>query len=180
MKVRKTLSLAILSVALLALAGCSGPLIKSKAKGATVPAPVEDATQAQTAGAGNEMNFSEEGANAERTKAPADQTYHFEYNKYDVQEEDVAAINAQGKYLAEHTQAKVRLEGNADERGSREYNIALGWKRAKAVAAILKQQGVAASQIAMLSYGKEKPLVADHDEGAYKLNRRTELVYEKR
>jgi peptidoglycan-associated lipoprotein len=116
--------------------------------------------------------------NPNRLKAPYNQTYRFEFNKYEVQQEDVASINVQANYLASHSSAKVRLEGNADERGSREYNVALGWKRAKAVAEILKQQGVSASQIAMVSYGKEKPVATGHDEDAYRLNRRVELVYE--
>ncbi|HBC71235.1 MAG TPA: peptidoglycan-associated lipoprotein, partial [Coxiellaceae bacterium] len=70
------------------------------------------------------------------------------------------------------------LEGHADERGSREYNIALGWKRAKAVAAALKQQGAGNAQIVMMSYGKEKPVALGHDESAYSQNRRVNLIYE--
>lgn len=119
--------------------------------------------------------FSEQ---ANRLKAPYDQVYRFDFDKYEVRSEDVSSIEAQANYLAAHANAKVRLEGNADERGSREYNIALGWKRAKAVATILEQQGVAPSQIAMVSYGKEKPVAFGHDEASYSLNRRANLVYE--
>lgn len=131
----------------------------------------------QTAGLGEQDGFADENS-PNRLKAPYNQTYHFGFDKYDVNQEDVASINAQAGYLVTHTSAKIRLEGNTDERGSREYNIALGWKRAKAVAAVLKQQGVSDAQIAMVSYGKEKPVAVGHDESAYSQNRRVDLVYE--
>jgi peptidoglycan-associated lipoprotein len=132
---------------------------------------------AQASGIGEQNGFGE-GYAADKLKAPANQIYHFEFDKYEVQQDDVASINAQANYLTAHKSAKVRIEGNADERGSREYNIALGWRRAKAVAAILEQQGVATSQIVMISYGKEKPVSLGHDEESFRLNRRAELVYE--
>ncbi|MEI8055144.1 MAG: peptidoglycan-associated lipoprotein Pal [bacterium] len=135
----------------------------------------QDATQ--VSGLGDPDGFADENS-SNRLKAPYNQVYHFGFNKYDVNQDDIASINVQASYLIAHTSAKVRLEGNADERGSREYNIALGWKRAKAVAAILKQQGVSDSQIATVSYGKEKPIAAGHDESAYSQNRRVDLVYE--
>lgn len=133
----------------------------------------------QTAGLNEKDGFY--GANqtpAERLKAPQNQTYHFDFDKYEVQQEDVGPINAQANYLASHAKAKVRIEGNADERGSREYNVTLGWKRAKSVATMLKQQGVATSQIAVVSFGKEKPVAFGHDEASYRLNRRVDLIYE--
>ena len=131
----------------------------------------------QTAGLGEQESFAEE-SSTNRLKAPYNQTYHFDFDKYEVGQEDVASINAQADYLVAHRVGKVRLEGNADDRGSREYNIALGWKRAKAVAAILRQQGVNEPQIAMVSYGKEKPVASGHDEGAFSQNRRVDLIYE--
>lgn len=136
--------------------------------------PVEEA---QASGMGDQSGFGDE-AMKNRLKAPYDQVYYFDFDKYDVHSEDVESINVQANYLTAHPSAKIRIEGNADERGSREYNIALGWKRAKAVGAILKQQGVIDSQIAMVSYGKEKPVAFGHDEDSYRLNRRVNLVYE--
>lgn len=134
---------------------------------------------AQTASMDDESGFADENS-PNRLKAPYNQIYHFDFDKYEVRQDDIASINAQAGYLTSHSGAKVRLEGNADERGSREYNIALGWKRAKAVAEVLKQQGVTSSQIAMVSYGKEKPIALGHDEDAYAKNRRTALVYEQK
>lgn len=130
-------------------------------------------------GFGN-SNFGDENGpnNPNRLKAPYDQTYYFGFDKFDVDTADVESINVQASYLVAHPNAKIRLEGNADDRGSREYNVALGWKRAKAVGALLEQQGVAKSQIAMVSYGKEKPVAFGHDEDSYRLNRRVNLVYE--
>jgi len=113
-----------------------------------------------------------------RLKAPYNQVYHFGFDKYEVDHNDIESINVQAAYLVAHQGAKVRLEGNTDSRGSREYNVALGWKRAKAVAAILKQQGVSDSQIATMSYGKERLVAEGDDESAHHLNRRTDLAYE--
>lgn len=132
---------------------------------------------AQTSGLGTETGFADQ-TNANKLRAPFDQTYYFDFDKDLIHQADVASINAQAAYLIEHTNAKVRVEGHADERGSREYNVALGWRRAKTVVAILKQQGVASSQIAIVSYGKEKPAAFGHDEASYSLNRRVNFIYE--
>ena len=148
------------------LAACSHFKSSSKKEGA------------RTYGLDATEGFGYEGTTANRLKAPYDQTYYFALNKYDVVANDIESIIVQANYLVSHPSAKVRLEGNCDQRGSREYNIALGWKRAKAVAEILKQHGVRDTQIAMVSYGKEKPIVFGSDESAYRLNRRVDLIYE--
>ncbi|MDD5274204.1 MAG: OmpA family protein, partial [Methylovulum sp.] len=72
----------------------------------------------------------------------------------------------------------ITLEGHGDERGSREYNIALGEQRAKSVASIMKIQGVSESQISVVSYGEEKPAAFGNDESAWELNRRVEINYQ--
>lgn len=143
-------------------------------------APVVEGTAggAQTSGLGSQSGISDNDAAANKLKPAYNQVYYFDFNQYDVHQDDIASINVQANYLTSHANAKVRIEGNADERGSREYNIALGWKRAKAVAAILKQQGVTDTQIAMVSFGKEKPVAFGHDEASYSLNRRVNLIYE--
>ena len=117
-------------------------------------------------------------ANGNRLRAPYNQVYYFDFNDDTVHQEDIDSINAQARYLVSHPSAKVRLEGNADERGSREYNVALGWRRSKAALRILEQGGVSPKQIVMLSYGKEKPVAFGHDETSWRLNRRVNLVYE--
>lgn len=172
MHINTFLKVTVLALGVVCLSSCSTTKSKNGPN-----APIQDG--AQTTGFGSINGFNADGAlNPNRLKAPYDQVYYFAFNKYDVNSEDVASVNVQANYLTTHSTAKIRLEGNADERGSREYNIALGWKRAKAVAAILQQQGVAPSQIAMVSYGKEKPVAFGHDEEAYQLNRRVNLIYE--
>ena len=128
-------------------AAVSGLSACSTFKGSKNDAAIDDQAGAQASGVGDQSGIDDGSNAANRLKAPYNQTYLFDFNKYDVNSDDVASINVQANYLVAHTAAKVRLEGNADERGSREYNIALGWKRAKAVAAILKQQGVSDAQL---------------------------------
>lgn len=110
-------------------------------------------------------------------KAPTNQAYYFDYDSNGVHASDYPAINAQAAYLAAHSQAKIRLEGNTDDRGSREYNVALGYRRDQAVSQYLEQRGVSAKQIQMVSYGKEHPAVAGDTQKAWSLNRRVNLIY---
>jgi peptidoglycan-associated lipoprotein len=102
---------------------------------------------------------------------------YFEYDRFDVKSEYEAVLQAHGRYLSSNPGARVRLEGHADERGSREYNIGLGEKRAQAVKQVLLLQGASADQLATVSYGEERPAVVGSDDEAWSLNRRVELVY---
>lgn len=110
--------------------------------------------------------------------APSHQVYYFNFDSNDVDSSDYKAISIQANYLVSHPNARVRLEGNTDDRGSREYNIGLGWRRDQAVARLLEQQGVQPRQINMISYGKEHPASLGNDDVAFSLNRRVELIYE--
>ena len=94
-----------------------------------------------------------------------------------VQEQDKRTVQAYAKYLAEHPNRSVRLEGHADERGSSEYNLALGQRRAEGVKKMLLVGGVKDGQIESVSYGEEKPMSTAHDETAWSQNRRTDLIY---
>jgi peptidoglycan-associated lipoprotein len=102
---------------------------------------------------------------------------YFEFNSDSIQPQDQELIAAHASYLAAHPQQMVTLEGNTDERGSREYNIGLGDRRAQSVKRAFELQGVAAQQITVVSYGEEKPAAEGHDEAAWRLNRRVEIVY---
>jgi len=104
-------------------------------------------------------------------------TFYFDYDSSTLQPADLANLQAQAAYLAKTPAAKLRVEGNCDERGTREYNMALGERRAKAVAAYLTSNGVADSQLEVISFGKEKPADDGHDEAAWAKNRRVELNY---
>ena len=102
---------------------------------------------------------------------------YFDYDRAEIKPEFVAIVTAHAKYLNLNAANKVRLEGHSDERGSREYNIGLGERRAQAVRRALMLQGVAEAQISTVSYGEERPAVAGSDEQAYAANRRVEIVY---
>lgn len=105
-------------------------------------------------------------------------TIYFMLDSSQVQDDFVPVIAAHAQYLASHPSQHVVLEGHADERGSPEYNIALGEQRAKSVANMLKVQGVSESQLELVSYGEEKPAVFGSDEGSWERNRRVELRYQ--
>jgi peptidoglycan-associated lipoprotein len=112
------------------------------------------------------------------TQAPHNQIYLFSYDDSAVNEKYIPSINAQAEYLKSHPSALIRIDGHTDERGSREYNIALGERRADSVASLMRQAGVNRSQIKVVSYGKERPANLGNDEFARAQNRRAELTYE--
>ncbi len=102
---------------------------------------------------------------------------YFGFDSAQIRSEFVPIIEAHARYLVSHPEAKVVLEGHTDERGSPEYNIALGEARAKSVAKLMQLQGVADGRIHILSYGEEKPVATCHDESCWSQNRRVEIVY---
>lgn len=104
-------------------------------------------------------------------------TYYFAFDKSEIRDEDRPAIEANAQYLVNHPDAKTLIEGHTDPRGSREYNIALGERRSKAIQELLKEQGVQSSQIRLISYGAEKLASNGHSDSDYQLDRRGVLVY---
>lgn len=103
---------------------------------------------------------------------------YFDFDSSSVDADYVELVKHHGKYLALNADASIRLEGHTDERGTREYNVALADKRAQAVKRLLMFQGTSSEQITIISYGEEKPAAPGHDEEAWQLNRRAELVYQ--
>lgn len=137
---------------------------------------------AYTTGLGDQEGLSGSGTSSDgyedaTTNAPANQRYHFAYDSYEVKREDYPSIKAQADYVTSHASSKIFLMGNTDARGSREYNIGLGWRRARAVNDILQMYGVTGKQVEMISYGKEKPLAMGDDEDSYAQNRRVDMQY---
>ncbi|GAB6068720.1 hypothetical protein JCM13664_20410 [Methylothermus subterraneus] len=102
---------------------------------------------------------------------------YFDFDSAQIRSEFVPIIEAHARYLVAHPEAKVVLEGHTDERGSPEYNIALGEARAKSVAKLMELQGASSNRINLLSYGEEKPVATCHDESCWSQNRRVEIVY---
>jgi peptidoglycan-associated lipoprotein len=110
--------------------------------------------------------------------ALAQRSIYFDYDSFSVKDEYKPVIQAHAKFLVENASAKAYLQGNTDERGSREYNLALGQKRADAVRRIMSVLGVKENQIEGVSYGEEKPKNPGHDENALAQNRRVDFVYQ--
>lgn len=109
----------------------------------------------------------------------ATRVFYFDYDSSEVKPADRPIIAAHAQYLASHPNVSVVVEGNTDERGSREYNIGLGERRAEAVRRLLLFQGATDKQIQTISYGEERPVALGHNEAAWKQNRRVELVYKR-
>lgn len=107
----------------------------------------------------------------------AKRNVHFPFDVDAIQESDKLVIQAHGAYLADHPERKVRTEGNADERGSAEYNLALGQRRANNTRKALVLSGAKAEQIEAISYGEEKPVATGHDEASWAENRRADINY---
>ncbi len=103
---------------------------------------------------------------------------YFEYNSSLLTLEAETVVQAHAQHLASNPGIQIILEGHADERGTREYNLALGEDRAKSVANILEVRGVSPSQIQIVSYGEERPVALGSDEAAWALNRRVEILYQ--
>lgn len=107
----------------------------------------------------------------------AKRTVYFDFDKSDIKPEARQIIEHHSKYLAAHPDTRIVLQGNTDERGTREYNLGLGERRARAVQQVMTLMGVSTGQLELVSYGEERPAAMGHDEGAWALNRRVELVY---
>lgn len=102
---------------------------------------------------------------------------YFGFDKYDINSDYANLLDAHAAFLRANPSVRITVEGHADERGTPEYNIALGERRANAVKMYLQGKGVSADQLSIVSYGKEKPAVLGHDEAAYAKNRRAVLDY---
>ncbi len=109
----------------------------------------------------------------------AKRSVYYPFDVAAVQDADKPVVQAHARYLGEHPGRKVRLEGNCDERGSNEYNLGLGQRRADGVNKMLVLGGAKESQLESVSYGEEKPRASGHDEASWSQNRRTDLNYAK-
>lgn len=113
----------------------------------------------------------------ESSELLAERKVYFDFDRSEITNEYKDILKAHASYLVENAGASVMIEGNCDERGTREYNMALGERRAFAVLQFLTLQGVSKSQLSTVSFGEERPDVEGHDESAWKYNRRAALVY---
>jgi len=179
---------AIVTIAALGftLAGCpKKPNVKDNAgANSTVAANGNGANSGANAGGngaqtGPATPFGDSGANGASAAASAalsGKIVYFDYDKVEIKSEYAGIVTDAAHALVAHPTWKVRLEGNTDERGTREYNIGLGERRAQAVRRALMLQGASDSQITTVSYGEERPAVEGQDEAAFAKNRRVEMV----
>ncbi len=182
MKTVKFFALPLLATALV-MTGCAS----------RKPANTTDATQFPSgAGTVNTQGLSEDsalnaqnlagasskGVTAENKAFLAKRVVHFDYDSSELTNQDYQTLQAHAQFLMANANSRVALTGHTDERGTREYNMALGERRAKAVESFLVTTGVSPTQLEAVSYGKEMPVNAGHDENAWKENRRVEINYE--
>ena len=136
----------------------------------------ETTTTAKTYGTGEETTFGI--SELDDPNSPlSKRIIYFEYDSSEINPQYRSVIEAHAQYLVAHPDITLSLEGHADERGSREYNLALGERRAISVKEMMTVLGASSSQIRTISYGEERPVDEGHDEAAWSQNRRVELVY---
>jgi peptidoglycan-associated lipoprotein len=173
---KKTLGiLAILTAAFL-LSGCPSKPVQEQEPGAGAGAGAQERTGAETAGLGGAGGYT--AADLNDPQSPLYQrVIYFDYDRTEILPQFVDILRAHASYLAGNPNVRLMLEGHTDERGTREYNLALGDQRADAVRRFLVAERASGSQIEILSYGEEKPADPGHYDSAWALNRRVELVY---
>lgn len=175
MKLKQWMKLGLITVSVFALAACSTH------KKSQDDAAINDANaaysgdDAQSAGLGEESGFGDDAASG-RT-ASNGRVFYFDFDSNVVRDEYKPAIDRNARNLVAHSNMKVLVEGHTDPRGSREYNIGLGERRARAVAEMLTAKGVNPAQVRVISYGAEKLATPGHTEADYQQDRRVVLVY---
>ncbi|GJM04316.1 MAG: peptidoglycan-associated lipoprotein [marine bacterium B5-7] len=165
------------------LFGCSSDKVKDDA-----PAAVEDlSSQQANANATDDSNAQAYATDDDSTsgfsqlddpQSPLSiRVIYFEYDSSEIRSKYRSAVEAHAAYLNQNSDTTITLEGHADERGSREYNLALGERRAQSIKQQMMILGVSSSQIRLVSYGEERPSVDGHDEASWQQNRRVEILY---
>jgi peptidoglycan-associated lipoprotein len=161
------------SAAAFILAGCS--TTGSDANGSNGASVADGTNGIQTSGVGS---YGDGLSNPNAMVPGASQRYFFDFNQSVVHSSDLPSIKVQAHYLISHPSAKAKLEGNTDIVGSREYNLALGQRRADAVQQTLLLDGASKKQLSTISYGSEKPLATGNSQSDYAQNRRVDMKYE--
>jgi|SRR5687768_11320091 len=172
----KSALLILLAAVTLSLTACNrGNTVPDDASASDAGVATDDSAATERIGGGS--GITESAVEAERRRLLGELVVYFDYDQADILPEFNALLQAHGRNLAANPNMQVRLEGHTDERGSREYNIGLGERRAQAVRRVLTLQGAAATQLTTVSYGEERPTQTGSDEESWRLNRRVELVY---
>tara|TARA_Y100000588_G_scaffold374379_1_gene449375 strand:+ start:1824 stop:2408 length:585 start_codon:yes stop_codon:yes gene_type:complete len=169
---KKILKIGLVSLLLLNVLACS------KSPGSIGSSSDAEGLSSQGLGSLSAQFKGQEEGESYTTRAPHNQVYLFNYDDSSIKQKYLQSIHAQAIYLKAHPGAKILLAGHTDERGSREYNIALGERRANSVADLIRMDGVGRDQIRVVSYGKERPVKFEQNAEARRQNRRVELIYE--
>ncbi|MCR4301016.1 MAG: peptidoglycan-associated lipoprotein Pal [Sulfuricaulis sp.] len=157
------------------LAGCAGDKAVKPASGDKDDAPTQTTPAGEKLGpSGAALSDSER---QKRADLLSQRRVHFAFDSSAIDTEGRAIVEAHATHLVANPQLRLMLEGNCDERGTREYNLALGERRAQAVERLMKVLGVAGNRIKTVSYGEEKPLCQEHNESCWRQNRRAEIAY---
>jgi peptidoglycan-associated lipoprotein len=177
----KRISFAALAIAA-GLSGCATTAEDPQSTSATSPSassssPSSSGTAARSGvGPGTAVPPTRSGTTSGSVSPDLKRSVYFEFDKYDVKPEYRALVEANARWLKANPKARLVIEGNADEQGSREYNLALGQKRAESVSKMMTLMGVRAEQVEAISYGEERPRANGHDEKAWSENRRSDFA----
>ena len=170
-----TSRLLIVAAIALSLAACSTKKVKTDDSTGANTGP--DTSGATTGGITDNVPGRYSPADLETDACLRQRVVYFDFNEDTLRPEFQAAIACHAKYLRDRPDSRMNLEGNADERGTREYNLGLGERRGNAVSAAIQGNGGSAGQITVVSYGEERPTCADSTEDCWGRNRRVEIVY---
>ncbi len=187
----KTLRLTLLSLFCLTLAACATQPQNTSSQSGNATSAQQSGNGMQGSGAGNGglststlgggngagANGGTQSQVGNGSGKLSQRTFYFPFDSSQVNQKYLPVLQAHANYLINHASAHVRLEGNTDERGTREYNLALGERRSKSIAQILQLDGAPASQITTVSYGEENPVCTQHDKQCWAKNRRVNLIY---
>jgi peptidoglycan-associated lipoprotein len=173
MKTKTNFLLAAITVAVLSACSTPAPVVAP----APAPEPVKPAPVATPAPVPAAVAVALPAYLDPNSSIYKNRSVYFDFDKYTVKPEFDALVADHGKFLAANPNVSIKVEGNTDERGGAEYNLALGQKRAQAVITALKVAGVKESQMEAISYGKEKPKATGTDDASRAQNRRADLVY---
>lgn len=171
----RTLHFMILILAMVALVACGGAKQVAQTE-VTPPAPPEVVSQPEAAPVETPPQLEEAKMEAAAPAPLLLENVYFDFDKYDLKPGTLQTLEANASGLQTHADVSVTIEGHCDERGTVEYNLALGDRRAKAAKDYLVSLGIAASRISTISYGKERPVDSRHNEEAWAKNRRAAFV----
>lgn len=146
-------------------------------KKAVKPAPVDSTPSSNPTTSGTNTDGRYKVGDLDTDACLRQRVVYFDLDMTEIRSEYQAQISCHAAYLRQYPNARVSLEGNADERGTREYNLGLGERRGNAVQSALSSAGASSGQLNVVSYGEERPVDRGHDESAWSKNRRVEIVY---